>query len=143
MALIATYASGKTTNSGVEIFTGAGSPEGAQTGKPGDLYVNLSGGSGSTFWIKESGSGNTGWATPAGTGGAAFQQQIFAGTGTDTDFVCTVFGIELTDVITVQLQGAEKYEGASRDWTRDADTDKIKFNTAPINGAVIVVRKWR
>jgi hypothetical protein len=45
------------------LQTGSGSPNGAVTGKPGDMYLNTAGGSSTTFWIKESGSGtNTGWA---------------------------------------------------------------------------------
>jgi hypothetical protein len=32
-------------------------------GSPGDLYVDLNGGVGLTFWVKETGVGtNTGWA---------------------------------------------------------------------------------
>lgn len=49
--------------SGPRLLTGAGPPEGATAGSPGDLYLNTSGGASQTLWIKESGSGNTGWAS--------------------------------------------------------------------------------
>jgi hypothetical protein len=41
---------------------GTGSPEGVLAAKVGTTYINLSGGVGSTLYIKESGTGNTGWA---------------------------------------------------------------------------------
>jgi hypothetical protein len=40
---------------------GAGSPEGSVTAEQGSLYVNTSGGTGTTFYVKETGAGNTGW----------------------------------------------------------------------------------
>jgi hypothetical protein len=37
-------------------------PNGKLSGRPGDLYVSLSGGTGSTLWVKESGlNTRTGW----------------------------------------------------------------------------------
>lgn len=53
---------------------GAGSPEGVVTASPGTRYVNTSGGSGTTFYVKESGTGSTGWSAgasgPTGPSGA-------------------------------------------------------------------------
>lgn len=53
---------------GVELINGSmlyqstGSPNGAVTGSPGDLYINGSGGASTTLWVKETGtSTNTGW----------------------------------------------------------------------------------
>jgi hypothetical protein len=44
------------------IFRGAGSPAGAVSAPVGSLYLNTSGGAGTTLYVKESGgSGNTGW----------------------------------------------------------------------------------
>lgn len=43
------------------VLSGAGSPEGAVAASPGTMYVNLSGGAGTTLYVKESGSGSTGW----------------------------------------------------------------------------------
>lgn len=43
------------------IINGAGSPAGVVSAPPGSMYLNTSGGAGSTFWIKESGTGSTGW----------------------------------------------------------------------------------
>lgn len=40
---------------------GTGTPEAVVTAPPGTLYVNLSGGAGTTLYVKESGTGNTGW----------------------------------------------------------------------------------
>lgn len=43
-------------------YTGEGSPEGVITGSPPDIYLNKSGGAGTTLYVKESGIGtNTGW----------------------------------------------------------------------------------
>jgi hypothetical protein len=51
----------------VKVITGSGSPNGAFTADPGGLYLNTSGGSGASLWVKESGVGtNTGWVK-AGT----------------------------------------------------------------------------
>lgn len=47
---------------GSQILNGTGSPNGAVTGNPGDLYLNTSGGAGTTLYVKESGTNsNTGW----------------------------------------------------------------------------------
>ena len=43
------------------IHEGAGSPESIVTAPPGSMYLNRSGGAGTTLYIKESGTGNTGW----------------------------------------------------------------------------------
>lgn len=44
------------------IYSGAGSPNGVVTANPGSMYLNTSGGSGTTLYVKESGTGtNTGW----------------------------------------------------------------------------------
>ena len=59
-------ATGTTKHATYSDFTGTmegtGSPEGAVTAPVGTLYINLSGGAGSTLWVKETGTGNTGWA---------------------------------------------------------------------------------
>ena len=53
---------GTPTLNGVALRTGTGGPNGAVTGSPGDLYLNKSGGAGTTLYVKESGTGtNTGW----------------------------------------------------------------------------------
>ena len=43
------------------LFVGSGSPNSVVTAEAGSLYVNTSGGAGTTLYVKESGSGNTGW----------------------------------------------------------------------------------
>jgi hypothetical protein len=43
------------------VSAGSGSPEGNKTASPGSIYMNASGGAGTSFYVKESGTGNTGW----------------------------------------------------------------------------------
>ena len=43
------------------MFVGTGSPETVVTAGMGSLYLNKSGGAGTTLYVKQSGSGNTGW----------------------------------------------------------------------------------
>jgi hypothetical protein len=40
---------------------GHGSPEGVVTAPVGSAYLDLDGGAGTTFYVKETGTGNTGW----------------------------------------------------------------------------------
>ena len=47
---------------GALIQSGFGSPNSVLVGNPGDLYLNKSGGAGTSVYVKESGAGtNTGW----------------------------------------------------------------------------------
>ena len=47
---------------GARVLAGTGVPNGAVVGSVGDLYVNKSGGAGTTLYVKESGAGtDTGW----------------------------------------------------------------------------------
>jgi hypothetical protein len=48
-------------NPQVSMTTGTGSPEGVLIASPGALYLNLSGGTSTTLYVKTSGTGNTGW----------------------------------------------------------------------------------
>jgi hypothetical protein len=43
------------------IIEGTGSPEGVVTAPIGKLYVDKTGSTSTTLYVKESGSGNTGW----------------------------------------------------------------------------------
>lgn len=45
----------------VTLTIGVGSPASVVTAPVGSLYLNTSGGSGTTLYVKESGTGNTGW----------------------------------------------------------------------------------
>lgn len=46
----------------VQILNGTGTPEGAVVADPGSLYLNRSGGAGTTLYVKQTGFGtNTGW----------------------------------------------------------------------------------
>ncbi len=49
---------------------GTGSPEGVVTGVLGDYFQRTDGGTGTTFYLKESGAGNTGWVAVGAGGGA-------------------------------------------------------------------------
>lgn len=49
-----------TTNS-VGVYTGVGSPAGAVIALPGSIYLNRSGGAGTTLYVKEANSDATGW----------------------------------------------------------------------------------
>lgn len=46
----------------VKFYVGSGTPESSVTAEPGSMYINTSGGAGTTLYLKESGSSNTGWA---------------------------------------------------------------------------------
>jgi hypothetical protein len=49
-------------NSGtLGIYYGSGSPEGNVTATIGSLYLNGTGGAGTSLYVKQSGTGNTGW----------------------------------------------------------------------------------
>lgn len=43
------------------LLEGEGSPEGTVTASVGKLYINTTGGAGTTLWVKESGAEATGW----------------------------------------------------------------------------------
>jgi hypothetical protein len=45
----------------VGILIGTGSPEAARTAPVGSIFLRTDGGSGTSFYVKESGTGNTGW----------------------------------------------------------------------------------
>jgi Pectate lyase superfamily protein len=52
-----------TGSSGCKILSGAGDPNGLQVGSVCDMYLNSTGGSGSTLYVKQSGTNtNAGWA---------------------------------------------------------------------------------
>lgn len=44
-----------------KVYNGNGSPEGVVVAQPGSIYMNLSGGAGTSVYVKESGSAATGW----------------------------------------------------------------------------------
>lgn len=43
------------------IFSGSGTPEGAITAPVSSIYLRTDGGTGTSFYVKETGTGNTGW----------------------------------------------------------------------------------
>jgi hypothetical protein len=50
------------TTTGPILHSGTGSPESVVTAPVGSMYLRTDGGSGTTFYVKETGTGNTGWA---------------------------------------------------------------------------------
>jgi hypothetical protein len=48
--------------SNIRIEYGTASPEGSVTANVGSLFINKSGGAGTTLYVKQTGTGNTGWA---------------------------------------------------------------------------------
>lgn len=56
------------------LYAGVGSPEAVVTAVPGSLYMNDSGGAGTSVYLKQSGTGNTGWSAIAGVGGGTVTQ---------------------------------------------------------------------
>ena len=44
-----------------KVYNGVGSPEGVVVAQPGSIYMNLSGGAGTSVYVKETGSGSSGW----------------------------------------------------------------------------------
>ena len=51
----------------IKIIHGSGSPEGVVTADPTGFYLDIDGGPGATFWVKESGiNTNTGWSSTTG-----------------------------------------------------------------------------
>ena len=47
--------------SAANLIVGAGVPEGSVTAGVGTIYMNTTGGTNTTMYVKESGTGNTGW----------------------------------------------------------------------------------
>lgn len=57
-----TFTGNISVNNTVAIITsGTGSPEAVVTAPIGSLYTNITGGAGTTLYVKESGVSNTGW----------------------------------------------------------------------------------
>ena len=51
------------SDAGPGWYSGTGSPEGVVVASPGSFYSNVSGGAGTTFYVKESGTDNIGWVS--------------------------------------------------------------------------------
>ena len=66
----------------IRIIHGSGSPEGVVTADPTAFYLDVDGGPGATFWVKESGvNTNTGWSSTTGlpVGAAEGAPLVFQG----------------------------------------------------------------
>lgn len=124
--------------SDTELFTGTGSPEGVVTAAIGDLYSQKDSGS---LWVKESGTGDTGWKDLS-AGGFDENREFFSGDGVTTQFTM-VAGLVASDVLDVYVNGLIQREGASFDYTTDFVNDRVEFNTAPLSGATIMLRRIR
>lgn len=60
------------------VKSGSAAPEGSVTANPGSVYMQSSGGAGTTFYLKESGTGNTGWLAVATTASVSGKQDANA-----------------------------------------------------------------
>ena len=60
--LLAFYRTAGLSAAPCAVYAGAGNPNGFQSGKPCDIYLNTNGGAALTLWVKESGvATNSGW----------------------------------------------------------------------------------
>lgn len=75
----------------VVIENSIGDPNGAITGNPGSVYINRSGGSSVSLWVKESGVlSNTGWVALASTSGFTMTGDIDLGGNKISEMAVTV-----------------------------------------------------
>jgi len=51
----------KVSGTDAQVRSGTGTPEGSATAPVGSIFLRTDGGSGTSFYVKESGTGNTGW----------------------------------------------------------------------------------
>lgn len=61
---------------GIAVYFGSGTPEGAQTGRVGDVYFRSNGGTTTTVYEKTSGTGNTGWTVRTILGGGIVETDL-------------------------------------------------------------------
>lgn len=128
-----------------DVYEGIGSPEGVVEGNMGDLYINRNGGSGQTFWIKESGfATNTGWNV-AGSGGAGgwVDEEIFVASEGQTEFVVTDFTFTADSQLAVFINGVDQDEGGGFDWVRNVALNKITLNQSVTSAARVKIKKWK
>lgn len=78
---------------------------------------------------------------PATAGGATFDNQKFTVAGaSQTQFQCSTITFEADTLMVVLINGVEYEEGASLDWTRDVNNQRININWAVQNGSRVTVR---
>ncbi len=65
------------------VLFGTGSPEGVVASTPGKIFLNLSGGVGTTAYVKETGNDKTGWNPVVGAIGATGPQGLPGADGAD------------------------------------------------------------
>lgn len=127
--------------SSFQVLEGTGVPDNGN-GSNGDFYFRYNDGA-NAIYKKVSGAWQE--VTGGGSSGYSGEQEFEITTSDVTDFVYTA-GFEVSDKLDVWLNGARKFEGAQRDWTRDADTDKVIFNTgvsgSAENPSYVNIRKW-
>lgn len=67
-----------------------------------------------------------------------WHEDIFVGNGSTTIFITSYDFSE--DSVEVFINGLRQYKGPAYDYTVFAPQRKITFNTAPVNGALILIR---
>jgi hypothetical protein len=113
----------------IQILKGAGSPEGSITAPKGSLYLNLSGGAGTSYYVKESGSGNTGWV--AGTSqlkGSATLDFPNTSSNGSSDLTITVTGAADGDVVGLGIPNASATTGVFFAWVSATNTVTVRFH---------------
>lgn len=97
------------STAGAQLFEGTGSPETVVTARAGSMYLNDSGGAGTSVYYKETGTGNVGWL---GIGGSMVvfgtndtttaATAVFLGPGFITTATATEVKINLTRAATIR-----------------------------------------
>lgn len=130
------YLSGIINQGGIQIITGAGSPEGSITAPVGSVYRRTNGGLSTTLYFKYSGTGNTGWVAARGylqatvvwdpasiASGAQSALQTITVTG-------ATLGMEAQVFASVDLQGLMPVAYVSA-------ADTVKFFLANMTGGAV------
>ena len=86
-------------------FVGTSSPEGVITADIGSYYQNLSGSTGTSFYIKESGTGNTGWVAQSGVDTNYIIAYLYVTVAAGTPTIANSFNIaSITDLGVCRLR---------------------------------------
>lgn len=113
------------------VYKGTGTPEGSVTAPVGSIYLRTDGGTGTTFYVKESGTGNTGWvASVSQLKGSATLDFPSTSTLSQSDLTITVTGASDGDIVDIGVVNAlSSVTGVRyRAWVSSANTVTVRFN---------------